>query len=108
MRHTALTAPFRVASFDFADPPLAERWRDVTLPVVAAGFAHAVAFWFDLELDDDIVVSSGPGGTLRHWDQAVQYLDEGRQVVPGDGIELTVGHTDTRIYFQLKAAAADL
>lgn len=100
--HTALSAPFRVATFDFADLPVGERWRDIQVPVVAAGTAHAVAFWFDLALDDEVTLSGAPGGTLDHWQQAVQFFDQVQPVGPGQTLSLTVGHTEARIYFEPK------
>lgn len=103
--HRRLTAPQAVASFDFADPPPAARWRELALPVVEAGDAHAVAFWFALTLAPGVTVSSGPGGAMTHWGQAVQFFDTGLAVQAGDRVAVTVGHTDARLYFDMLGLA---
>lgn len=99
--HRPLTAAHAVASFDFADAPAAERWRQLSLPVTAAGEAHAVAFWFELTLAPGVAVSSGPGGAMTHWGQAVQFFDAGLPVQPGERVVVKVGHTDARLYFDI-------
>ena len=99
--HKALSEPFLIAEFDFAAPPMTARWRQVTVPITATGEAYAVVFWFDLHLDEAITVSSGPDGSLSHWDQAVQFMDQSRMVAAGDILPLNMGHTDTRFYFSL-------
>ena len=99
--HKALCDPFLIAEFDFANPPMTARRREVKVPITAGGEAYAVVFWFDLHLDETIMVSSGPDGGLSHWDQAVQFMDHGRTVTAGGELSLTVGHTDTRFHFSL-------
>jgi len=99
--HAALSAPFHVAHFDFRDPPPPVRSRTIEVPATAAGEVHAVAFWFELQLDDAVSLSTAPGRELDHWRQAVQFFDQGRSAMPGEQLTLTVGHTDTRIYFEL-------
>ncbi len=99
--HTPLSEPFRVAQFDFADPPMTERWRVTQVPIIHAGEAYAVVFWFDLHLDDMITVSTGPEGTLNHWAQAVQFLGSGRSVSAGEELPLSLGHSDSRLQFAI-------
>ena len=96
-----LSGPFHVAEIDFSNPPSTERHRQEVVPIIASGEAYAIVFWFDLHLDESISVSTSPDGTLRHWSQAVQFLDQGRMVVVGDELSLTVGHNDMRFYFSL-------
>lgn len=100
-QHRLLSAPFQVADFDFSAPPMTDRRRVAKIPITAAGEAYAVVFWFDLRMDDEISISSGPQGTLSHWAQAVQFMDQGRAVSAGEELSLTMGHTDTRLYFSL-------
>jgi SAM-dependent methyltransferase len=98
-QHKALSAPFHVADFDFSTPPMTERRRVAKIPITATGEAYAVVFWFDLHMDDEVSISSGPEGSLSHWAQAVQFMDRGRAVSAGEELELTMGHTDSRLYF---------
>jgi len=99
--HAALSAPFHVARFDFRRPPPPERRRALEVTASAVGEAHAVAYWFELHLDDETTLSTAPGGDLDHWQQAVQFFDQGRNVVPGDLVPLVVGHSNARIFFEL-------
>ncbi len=99
--HRQLSEPFHVATFDFANLPTTDRHRVVDVPITDDGEMHAVVFWFDLHLDDQITVSSRAGGELKHWGQAVQYFDHGPQVSAGENLPLTIAHTDTRIFFDL-------
>ncbi|MDP6567145.1 MAG: tetratricopeptide repeat protein [Alphaproteobacteria bacterium] len=99
--HTALSAPFQIAEFDFAEPPTTARWQQATIPITATGEAHAVVFWFDLHLDDTISVSTGPHGNLSHWAQVVQFMDRGRAVTAGEEIALSMGHTDNHFHFSI-------
>lgn len=98
-QHTVLSAPFHVADFDFAAPPMADRQRRAKIPITTTGEVYAVVFWFDLHMDDAIRISSGPDGTLSHWAQAVQFMDRSRMVSAGEELDLIMGHTDTRLYF---------
>ncbi len=99
--HRQLSEPFHVVTFEFADLPTTERNRRVEIPITESGTAHAVVFWFDLHLDAETTVSTGPDGALQHWDQALQFFENGPDVTAGDRLPLLIGHTDKRIYFEL-------
>lgn len=100
--HAALSDVLPVLDIDFRNPP--DWTRPQTMPwqaaVTAAGTAQAVAFWFALWLDDDILLSSGPGGELRHWGQAVCWLPEDRAVQPGDDLAFAVTLADNHFDFR--------
>lgn len=57
--HTLLTDPFCLFAFSFSHPVSACA-RESSVPVLAAGSAHAVVMWFELDLGDGIQV----GGAL--------------------------------------------
>lgn len=101
--HAALSDVLPVLDIDFRNPP--DWTRPQTMPwqaaVTTAGTAQAVAFWFALWLDDEILLSSGPGGELRHWGQAVCWLPEDRAVQPGDSLAFTVTLADNHFDFRL-------
>jgi hypothetical protein len=92
---------------DFRDlPPFASEVRpseDGTVEVTATenGQVQAGVFWFELHLDDEITLSSGPGGELSHWSQAIQFFDCDHGVEKGDTVLVRVRHTDPRIFFSL-------
>ena len=71
MPHKVLTQPAKVFEFSF-DGMRKARGREnlVKLSVIAEGTLNAVAFWFDLHLDDEATITSG-GGDLR--DQTPAY-----------------------------------
>lgn len=99
--YVALTEALPVQRIDFANPPdwtqpQAMLWQ---APVTAAGTAQAVVFWFELWLDDEIMLSTGPGGAMRHWGQAICWLPEDRQVQPGETLPFTLTLADTYIDF---------
>ena len=105
--HRMLSAPARVVSFDFSHLPAfvphdapSEVRLDVTS--TADGVVHAVAFWFDLALDDEITISTAPGAGLTAWGQAVQFFDERLTVHRGQRVSLRARVSDTRIEFRAR------
>ena len=65
------------------------------------GTVHAIAFWFDLHLDDDTTISNGPEGELIHWGQAVQFFEGDKQVQKGERVRFTMTYSDLQILFIL-------
>lgn len=66
----------------------------------ANGQVTAVAFWFHLWLDDEIVLSSGPERTNNHWNQAVFFFQKQKSVRKGDLFKLTMRYNDYKIWFE--------
>jgi tetratricopeptide (TPR) repeat protein len=99
--HRALGPPVRVLDLDFRHPPARPSTGEIAITASQAGVIHAIAFWFDLHVDDAITVSNRPGGELSHWGQAVQFLPHDRVVAPGETIALTVRLSDEAIAFAL-------
>lgn len=99
--YAALSDVLPVQRIDFANPPdwtqpQAMQWA---APINTSGTAQAVVFWFDLWLDTEIMLSTGPGGALRHWGQAICWLPEDRRVQPGETLAFRVTLADTYIDF---------
>lgn len=65
------------------------------------GQIQAVAFWFDLHMDEEDTYSSGPGGELDHWLQAVYFFETPKRVGKGDSISLKALYSDWMIRFRL-------
>lgn len=104
--HRQLTEPFHVKKFDFSDIPSPASESDahrlsLQAQAVTDGTVHAIAFWYHLQLDDDIMLSTGKTGDLTHWGQAVQFFDKDRSVRQGESIEITMHHSDTRMWFSI-------
>lgn len=105
--HETLSDVIELANFDLKDPPAAStlaqpNWHDLEVTASADGSVHGIAFWFDLHLDDEITVSSGPGGTMKHWLQAVNFFEGDTPVTKGDRVSLRVYHTDSQFGFGIR------
>jgi len=98
--HRVLSDVFEMTRFDFRRPPGEDVMRSVSLQATADGTVHAVAFWFDLHLDDAITLSTAPDGDSTHWRQAIAFLDRDRPVRQGENLRLSVGHTDSNFFFR--------
>ncbi|HBK78813.1 MAG TPA: hypothetical protein DDZ83_03865 [Nitrospinae bacterium] len=104
--HKRLTDPFFVKKFEFDKIPVPiphANPHKMTLekPVIEDGAVHAIAFWFDLHLDDDTTISNGPEGELIHWGQAVQFFEGDKQVQKGERVRFTMTYSDHQILFIL-------
>lgn len=105
MKHEALSEPVAFHSFDFAEIP---EYRDesnphtiaVDFPVTKEGRVQAVAFWFDLHLDDQLTLSSGLGGKLKHWGQALCFMEQEISVASGTDLAMTAKFYDLSMWFE--------
>jgi len=99
--HVPLGAVQPVLDIDFRTPPDWTRPQGMDWTAMAArdGIAQAVVFWFELWLDDEIMLSTGPGGALRHWGQAACWLPEDRPVTAGAVLPFRVTLADNYIDF---------
>ncbi len=72
---------------------------DVELPVVQAGRAAALLTWFDVELDERAVLSTGPGAPPTHWGWLVHELLDPVDVAPGQRarLRLELGHREAEL-----------
>jgi len=67
-----------------------------------AGRIDAIVYWFDLCIYDDIIFSTRPERRdLKHWKQAIYYLDNSREVSEGEEITLEVLQSDLSVCFKL-------
>ena len=95
--HTKLSKPAEAFHFDFYSPrPLGtdgkplDREVRLTLPALRRGRCNAIAWWFDLELDEETTLSVAPGSAVRTWKQNLSFLLEPLTVARGDAIEALV------------------
>lgn len=106
-QHRPLTEPFHVKDFDFRNVPSPASESDphrvfLETRAIVDGNVHAIAFWFDLYLDDDTVLHTGPDRELNCWGQAVQFFSRDTLVKAGERIALTMCHSDMRIWFAVR------
>lgn len=105
--HVALTAPFELFRFDFARGTLLPERKTISVPVIREGLCHAVIFWFDMQLDEQISISNRPGSTT-HWEQALQCFEHEQPVRAGEVLHVEVEHDCQSILFHQPNAALNL
>eukprot|EP00966_Prymnesium_polylepis_P070265 1633462-Prymnesium_polylepis.1 len=89
--HVKLSSAAAAMRFDFAR--LADSLGgEVTLRLnaVRRGACNAVAWWFDLHLDEHSTLSCAPGATVRTWKQNLFYLGAPLAVERGTEVEVLV------------------
>eukprot|EP00899_Mesostigma_viride_P015398 jgi/Mesvir1/2385/Mv22134-RA.2 len=107
-----LSEPVEVFVFDFYDhegnmQPLERR---LEFAFNSAGVFNHVAFWFELQMDEDgrQVIRTGPSDDKgASWQQAVQQVPEVR-VASGQTLPLVAKHDTYGITFELDTALADV
>jgi hypothetical protein len=99
MAYRPLSLPTPIFTFDFNHLP-GEEAVPIDLVVSKGGSLHAIAYWFDLYLDEHTVLSSGPGlPKLSSWKQAVQVAENVESFQTGDRISLTAHHNESALWF---------
>ena len=98
---TPLSEPVDVIGFEFACAnPSRQDWQ-FDVPIVRSGTVQAILLWLDLHLDDTIRLSSGPGGTLKHWHPVAYLFDTERAVAAGDSVQVQARMGGNVFYFAL-------
>ena len=105
-KYRALSEIFPLLEVDFYDLPTAipddqPKRIPFQVPMLQAGTAQAIVFWFDLNVDADIMVSSRPDGELEHWGQALFCFPNPKSVKEGEKLPLLMLQTDHAIRFAL-------
>ncbi|WP_448203052.1 tetratricopeptide repeat protein [Azospirillum sp. sgz302134] len=95
--HRRLAEPVMVGRVDLANPPPPGPVGAGTFQTTVAGTVQAIAFWYDLHLDEEITVSTGPDGECRHWLQAVQFLERPVTVAEGDRLSVRMRYAAGRL-----------
>ncbi len=103
--YAALTEPFEVFRFDFEREAILPARKRIAVAAARGGTCHAVVFWFDMRLDEEISISNEPGSTT-HWEQAIQCFGEERAVRGGEVLQLEVSHDCCSVVFGQPALAS--
>lgn len=104
-----LADPIKVFTFDFYDIQRCamENENNLTFKIDKEGTCNAIAMWFKLHLDEDIMLSTSPyeekGPT---WQQAVQYIKE-VNVKEGEDLEIEAKHDTYSISYSLVEAGLE-
>ena len=100
--YRALSDSIPVCHLDFQNEMPTSKVRNVIIKASKAGNCHAVAFWFELHLDEKTKISTLHGSHSNHWKQALQFLPEDYQLLAGDFVKLEVTQNNTGFEFSLK------
>ncbi|HEX7333066.1 MAG TPA: 50S ribosomal protein L11 methyltransferase [Pyrinomonadaceae bacterium] len=98
--YTALTDPFEVFHFDFANETIVAEQKTIEVPAKRDGAGQCIIFWFNMQLDAENAISNEPGSTT-HWEQALQCLDTETSVRAGDTLRVHAEHDCHLIRFTL-------
>lgn len=105
--HLKLSDVFDALPIDFYNlPPIAAfdnpNLHPLNIEIKADGELHGIVFWFNLHLDEQLSLSSGPDGEMIHWGQAVCCFEEPKKVKVGDIVSLQAEQSEMKIVFKLK------
>jgi Ribosomal protein L11 methyltransferase (PrmA) len=98
--YTALTDPFEVFHFDFANGTIVPERKTIEVRAKRDGAVQCIIFWFNMQLDEENAISNEPGSTT-HWEQALQCLDTESRVHAGDTLLVNAEHDCHLIRFKL-------
>jgi type II protein arginine methyltransferase len=99
--HKFISQAVQVCGFDFMKDEFEARTFDIPVVVHQAGICHGVAFWFDLDLDEQTLFSNSPTNLKSHWKQAVQAFSEPISVQKDQVMNLTVNQGLSSLLFEL-------
>jgi tetratricopeptide (TPR) repeat protein len=102
--HQFLTEEFHILPVDFYNlPPTASpdepNKSKITVKITQDGVLHALAFWFELDLDEKLRLSSGPKGEMIHWGQAIYSLPKNKKVKAGEEITISIEQFEMGLAF---------
>ncbi|MDX1978106.1 MAG: tetratricopeptide repeat protein [Pseudanabaenaceae cyanobacterium bins.68] len=99
-QHQALSGAQPVFTFDFSQSHQ-PREVEISFPIKQSGTIHAIAFWFDLWLAEQICISTAPDHQYTHWQQAIQILETPVLAEAGTTVQFLASHNCTHIEFSL-------
>lgn len=101
MPYKQVTEVFTPFHFDFYSNVF-ESEGDLFEPsVIEEGCCNAVAFWYDLHLDDEIIINTGPESKITAWEQAVVFFDRPYPVKKGMTLPIYGQHDLVRFGFSV-------
>ena len=110
MRYRADLAPIREEFFGTKGPAstlveisaLAHPDWMIEIEAIADGTTHAIAYWYELQLDETTMLTTKPGqAKLSGWKQAVQLLSTPKTLRRGEKFKLFANHDMDALWFDL-------
>lgn len=102
LNHRLLSEPIEICRFNFETDTLEGGRYDLPIVANSTGSCHAIAFWFDLYLDDTTTISNAPHNPKTHWKQAIQCLPAPVALNAGQPAKLTVKQEVSKFGFDLQ------
>lgn len=97
--YKAISTTASIFDFNFYKIPGNES-TPVEFNVTESGLCHAVAYWYELQLDEDTIISTAPHlPQLSCWKQAVQLFSKPIQLTKGETFKMTASHDDEALWF---------
>ncbi|MFT5168980.1 MAG: tetratricopeptide (TPR) repeat protein [Saprospiraceae bacterium] len=105
-KHKILSPIIPLLDIDFYNLPPAypddqPRQIPLNITITESGTVQAMVFWFDLFLDEEIMVSSEVDGKLEHWGQALFCFPNPREVKKEEMVSVKLFQSDQVIRFEL-------
>lgn len=101
-----LTGVHKILEFDFSNPEIPLPVSDTMLPVTSPGQVDAIATWFDLQLNEEISISTSPVWDIS-WEQALFPIQRNTVVTPGDCIHLHNSCSDILLDVKMVGVSSD-
>ena len=103
--YTQLTDVFDIFVFDFAEASPEQQVENMEIVISREGIVSALVIWFDLILDEEIVISTSPFGDPAHalgLGQGIVYLQPGEaKVQRGSTLPLVAATNGSEIAFTI-------
>jgi SAM-dependent methyltransferase len=97
--YKALSATASIFDFDFYKDSENES-VEIEFEVTESGMCHAVVYWYELQLDQETIISTAPHlPQLSCWKQAVQLLSKPISFTKGETFKLVAHHDDEALWF---------
>lgn len=105
-KYKVLSPVISLLEVDFYDLPMAypddqPRQIPLNISITADGTVQAMVFWFDLFLDEEIMVSSRLDGELEHWGQALYCFPKPKAMKKGEVLPVMLLQSDQIIRFAM-------
>lgn len=99
--HQKLSEPTAIYHLDFRKEVPKSKKQKISLSIEKSGTCHALAFWYDLHLDQKNTISTLSQSRTNHWKQAIEFFEEDYPLVAGTTIELGINQSHTGFEFEL-------
>ncbi len=99
MDYRAMSSTTSIFEIDF-QKIIEKETTPIEFNIIESGTCHAVAFWYELQLDQETKISTAPHlPQLSCWKQAVQLLSKPLSLTKGQTLKLKAHHDESALWF---------